>query len=80
MLNPKTLLNIICTEAIEYSGQQEVPDNKHGANQNFHARKREARSSEASSPPDIDTNHEELEMCYMNELVLGEDGRLEWVD
>lgn len=76
MIALKNLLNIICTEALEHSGVPEVPEHKHGAQQNYSALKREARGSlEKDTSP-----HSNIlpSLCYDLELVRRGDGSLNW--
>jgi len=78
MISLENLLNMVCTEAFEYGGIPEVPDQKHGAPQNYSAMKREAReivqdqtrSSSGSQPV----------LRYDLELLQEPDGTLHWVE
>lgn len=78
MINPKHLLDMICTEAFEHSGIPEVPDQKHGAPQNYSAQKRDARGD----IPDVArvASPEGAVLLYNLELLEREDGTLEWVE
>lgn len=78
MITMKEMLGIIRTEAYEYGGIPEVPDDKHGAPQNYAAMKRDARGvfyEDSRSPSsDLPVLH------YTLQLVRDEDGTLDWVD
>jgi len=78
MISQNELLDIICTEAIEYGGLQEIPGHKHGAKHSFHSAKRGART------PDDDTrDSEDLHLPPINyglRLVMEENGFLVWKD
>jgi hypothetical protein len=78
MILSKNLLNMICTEAFEHSGIPEVPDDKHGAPQNYSAQKRAARGEF----PDVAhvASSEQAVLRYDLELLEREDGTLEWVE
>ena len=78
MLNSDDLFNIICTEAIEYGGLQEVPDHKHGALQHYHSLKRDARAAEQRG--DADEEDELPPIQFAVELIRHADGRYEWVE
>jgi len=76
MNSSNDLLKIICTEAAEHYGIQEVPDDKFGASQYYHSAKREARgpnkgleSVASSMLPAID---------FKLELIENEDGSIDW--
>jgi hypothetical protein len=78
MIDLEDLLNIVCTEAFEHDGIPEVPDNKHGAMQNYSAEKRGARSivqGEVRAP-----SENRAALRYDLELVREEDGTLRWVE
>ena len=78
MLTEEEILKVICTEAIEYGGVQEVPGQKHGARHSYHSPKREARGPEQNrsgrSEPDLPPAQ------YPLRLVRLADGQLEWQD
>ena len=78
MIHLKNLLNMICTEAFEHSGIPEVPDQKHGAPQNYSAQKRDARGD----VPEVArvASSEQAVLQYDLELVEREGGALEWVE
>jgi hypothetical protein len=78
MISHQEMLEIVCTEAIEYGGLQEVPWQKHGAKQSFHSAKRGARSSDVRNGDRSDTNAQAVE--YDLRLVIRSDGTLEWKD
>jgi hypothetical protein len=76
MLSVTTILNIVCTEALEYSGVPEVPDQKHGAQHNYSALKRDARGTlEGDTQPHL--NHD-TPLQYDLELVRQRDGTFDW--
>ena len=79
MLTPGQLMDIICTEAVEFGGLQEVPEDKHGASQNYHSSKRDARGS--NQLQQSSSMLEELPPIKCR-LALREhpDGTLEWID
>ncbi len=75
MISRRVLLDIVCTEAIEHSGLQEVPDRSDGTAEYYHSPKRNARG---------DYEHGEQELLeglpaiqYDLELIQVDD-RLEW--
>jgi len=72
------ILNIICTEAFEHSGIPEVPDHRYGLPPNYAFLKRDARAQRnvfrRSNSPQLPTVEYDLE------LVIGEDGKLHWVE
>ena len=78
MIRPKNLLDMICTEAFEHSGIPEVPDQKHGAPQNYSAQKRDARG-EISDIARVASSEQSV-LRYDLELLEREDGTLEWVE
>ena len=49
MISINDLSNIICTEALEHSGVQEVPDEQYGSTSNYHSEKRNAREVDKNS-------------------------------
>ena len=78
MISLQKLLDIVCTEAIEYGGLPEVPDRVDGAMENYHAAKRTARGEpdeheagavQPALPP----------IQYDLELIEDERGKLHWV-
>ncbi len=79
MISLDNLLNIICTEAFEYGGIQEVPDHKHGALQNYASPKRDARGASYGERPACN-NGALPPMQYTLELIRDEDGTLRWVE
>lgn len=78
MISQQELLDIICTEAIEYGGLQEVPGHKHGSKQSFHSPKRESRGPK--EPNGDNGNTVELSVNYNLRLVQEIDGSLDWKD
>ena len=78
MISQNEILNIICTEAIEFGGLQEVPGHKHGGKNSFHAAKRGARGPDDNhrvcSDSEFPTVH------YALRLVKETDGTLNWKD
>ena len=78
MISLEEILNIICTEAIEHGGVQEVPDHKHGAQQQYHSPKHDARA-----PGENNENPLEPELPpirYDLDLIEDSDGTLHWED
>lgn len=78
MISQKELLNIVCTEAIEHGGLQEVPSQQHGGNTAFFAAKRisrgggeKRRTASISKSPTVK---------YGLRLVKNSDGTVEWKD
>ena len=78
MIEIHNMLNIVCTEAIEDDGIPEVPDHKHGAEQNYWAPKRNARATEHSEAPRRPQQLPTLR--YDLELVQDENGKVRWCD
>jgi hypothetical protein len=76
MLSIEELLGIICTEAIEHGGVQEVPAYKDGAKQSFHAAKRAARGPTASKNPRAARGSTTVK--YRLRLVQERNGKLLW--
>ncbi len=78
MISLDNLLDIVCTEAIEHGGLQEVPDRADGTIEYYHSAKREARGEYK--------NGEQIDiislppMRYDLELIELEDGKLQWVE
>jgi hypothetical protein len=78
MISQKELLNIVCTEAIEHGGLQEVPGQQHGGNTAFFAAKRPSRGgSEKHGTAAISKSPS---IKYGLRLVKKADGTLEWKD
>jgi hypothetical protein len=78
MISQEEMLNIICTEAIEYGGLQEIPTQKDGATNSFHSRKRGARA-----PSEARREEGEMDvplLAYNLRLVQKTDGTFEWKD
>ena len=76
MISLKKLLDIVCTEAIEYGGLQEVPDRVDGAMDHYHSLKRNARGE--SDYSESITNENLPPMRFDLELIEKEDGTLQW--
>ena len=78
MIGCQEMLEIVCTEAIEHGGLQEVPVPKHGAKQSFHSPKRGARG------PDICNGDRAVigapVVRYDLRLVMESNGTLHWKD
>jgi hypothetical protein len=78
MISLDNLLDIICTEAIEHGGLQEVPDRVDGTIEYYHSPKRNARGGYENGelrgagtlPP----------IRYDLELIELTDGKLRWVE
>lgn len=75
----RILLRSIRTDAAEHGGIQEVPDHKHGGQQNYYDPKRDARSDHPGNGMTSVSDDDEL-IDYPLELVLHKDGRLTWED
>jgi|HubBroStandDraft_1064217.scaffolds.fasta_scaffold228410_2 hypothetical protein len=78
MISQKEMLDIICTEAIEYGGLQEIPGQQHGGRTSFHEAKRGARTTEENN-----IGHSASEspaVSYDLRLVREADGTLTWED
>jgi hypothetical protein len=78
MIALENLLNIICTEAFEYGGIPEVPDHKHGAPQNYHSWKRDARGPDYAEERTQDRESPVLQ--YNLRLVRAPDGTIDWAE
>ncbi len=78
MISYQEMLEIVCTEAIEYGGLLEVPGHKHGAKQSFHSAKRGARGPTVCNGDRADADAPVLH--YDLRLVVESDGTLEWKD
>jgi hypothetical protein len=78
MISHQEMLEIVCTEAIEYGGLQEVPGQKHGARQSFHSAKRGARGPDIFNRDRPDASAQTVE--YDLRLIESPDGTLEWDD
>jgi hypothetical protein len=78
MISQTEMLDIICTEAIEYDGLQEVPAQQHGGSTSFFSPKRAARAPEESnlSHPTSDSPT----VVYDLRLTRERDGTLLWED
>jgi hypothetical protein len=78
MISQKEMLEIICTEAIEYAGLQEVPAQQHGGSTSFFSPKRAARAPEETNlgHPTSDSST----VVYDLRLTREKDGTLHWED
>jgi hypothetical protein len=74
----QVLLDMVCTEAIEYGGLQEVPANKHGTVQSYHSQKRRSRGNERRSGGRPAPNLPEAPFTLRP--VKQADGSVEWVE
>jgi hypothetical protein len=72
------MLDIICTEAIEHGGLQEIPDQQHGGHTSFHEEKRGARTTEENNIGRSATASAGIP--YDLRLVREPDGTLTWED
>lgn len=75
----RTLLRIVRRDAIEHAGIQEVPDDKHGSNQNYHDAKRGARDDHfaldlAPGPSGADA------VVFNLDVIADAAGHLAWSD
>ena len=76
MISLKKLLDIVCTEAIEYGGLQEVPDRTDGTMEHYHSPKRSARGKYENSEQSSIGNLPPIQ--YALKLIEDEDGTLHW--
>lgn len=78
MISEKDILDIICTEAIEYGGLPEIPGHQHGVTAAFHAAKRLGRGKQE----DTGTDHPSRapSVGYRIRVVKRADGSLRWED
>lgn len=77
MMTQKEMLEIICSEAVEYGGLQEVPGQKHGARHSYFAAKRGARTAAQETTR---ATTEPITVPYDLRLVREGDGKLRWED
>ena len=76
MISLEKLLDIVCTEAIEYGGLQEVPDRADGTVEYYHSAKRNARGEYENGEQGL---REVLPpIRYDLELIEAQDGTLQW--
>jgi hypothetical protein len=78
MISQKEMLNIICTEAIEYGGLQEVPSQHHGGKNKFFSAKRAARGGQ-EDPGSLSSSGSPT-VQYDLRLIKKDDGTFEWKD
>ena len=78
MISQKEMLDIICTEAIEHGGLQEIPGQQHGGRTSFHEAKRGARTTEENNI--VNPTSECPAVQYDLRLVREPDGTLTWED
>jgi len=78
MISLESLLNMICTEAIEYGGLQEIPERTDGIRENFSVQKHYAR--EHIDTIDTRENVKLPTMVFPYVIRRGQDGELDWVD
>ena len=78
MISQKEMLNIICTEAVEYGGLQEIPGQQHGGRTAFHSAKRPSRKIEEGAG--TQRQSDSRKMKYRLRLVKKANGTVEWVD
>jgi hypothetical protein len=78
MISHQEMLGIVCTEAIEYGGLQELPSQKHGAKQSFHSAKRGTRATSVVNGRSPICDSQPIE--YDLRLIATPDGKLEWKD
>jgi hypothetical protein len=76
MISQKEMLDIICTEAIEYGGLQEVPAQQHGGSTSFFSPKRAARAPEESNLSHPTSGSPTV--VYDLRLIREKDGTLRW--
>jgi len=78
MISQKEMLNIICTEAIEFGGLQEMPGQQHGGRTMSHAAKRAGRRTQENSIAPSRSDLPSVE--YDLRLIRKTDGTLQWND
>lgn len=78
MISQKEMLNIVCTEAVEYGGLQEIPGQQHGGRAAFHSAKRQSRRTEEAAG--IRRKSKSRRMTYQLRLVKKANGKVEWED
>lgn len=78
MISQKEMLNIICTEAIEHGGLQEIPGQQHGGKTSFHAAKRLARKTEEHNPAGAVSGSPKIK--YRLKLIRKSGGKFQWKD
>jgi hypothetical protein len=76
MISISRLVDIICTEALEYGGVQEVPDRSDGATESYHSQKRPARGGLENN---LTGNDDRLPTVDYKLELIKVDGKLEWV-
>lgn len=76
MISIETLMNIICTESIEYGGLQEVPDRADGTIEHYHSLKRNARGEYKNGDQRIVKDLSPI--SFDLELIEDTQGRLHW--
>lgn len=78
MISQNEMLGIICTEAVEYGGLQEIPGQQYGGKTSFHSAKRTARHTLHSRATRIQPDSKSVKYGLM--LIRNRDGTLEWKD
>ncbi len=78
MISQKEMLDIICTEAIEHGGVQEIPGQQHGGRTSFHDPKRGGRSTGENNTGR--SGGDTPSVPYDLRLVREADGALTWED
>jgi hypothetical protein len=76
MISLDILLDIVCTEAIEHGGLQEVPDRADGTIEYYHSAKRNARGEYENGEQSATGNLEPIR--YDLELIRAENNELKW--
>jgi hypothetical protein len=76
MISLDKLLDIVCTEAIEHGGLQEVPDRADGTIEYYHSAKRNARGPYEDGGQGATGNLEPI--SYDLELIRTEKNELKW--
>jgi len=78
MISQKEMLGIICTEAVEFGGLQEIPGQQYGGKTSFHSAKRTARYNHDSRLKRVKVDSNSVE--YGLRLIRSNNGKLEWKD
>jgi len=80
MISLDMLMDIICTEAIEHGGLQEVPDRADGTVEHYHSLKRNARADGELDNGEQRTTASMPPIQYDLELIESDDGTIKWVE
>ena len=72
------ILGMVCSEALEYGGVQEIPEHKHGTQHNYFSKKRSARTSDSIYSKNGKQKHKSVKISL--KLIRNENGKIQWVD